>query len=102
MDHRLVIIPNSVLSTNQVVNYTYPGPRYRIQTNVGVAYGTDIKRARQVMIDAVRQVGDVLLDKPVDALYIARQSTPPNGSRLVACDILSACAFSASSIECSP
>ena len=32
----------------------------------------------------------------------ARRSTPPDGSRLVACDILSACAFSASSIECSP
>jgi MscS family membrane protein len=70
MDHRLVIIPNSVISTNQVVNYTYPDPRYRIQTHVSVAYGTDIKHARQVIIDAVRQVDDVLLDKPVDALYI--------------------------------
>jgi small-conductance mechanosensitive channel len=69
-DNRLVIIPNSIISTNQVVNYTYPDPQYRIETHVGIAYGTDIERARQVIVDAVRQVDDVLPDKPVDALYI--------------------------------
>jgi hypothetical protein len=32
----------------------------------------------------------------------ARQSTPPDGSQFVDFGILSACAFSVSSIECSP
>jgi small-conductance mechanosensitive channel len=36
---------------------------------VSVAYGTDVEVARQVIIDAVRQLEDVLPDKPVDALY---------------------------------
>jgi MscS family membrane protein len=68
-DNRMVIVPNSVIGANQVINYTYPDPRYRIETHVGIGYGTDIERARQVIIDAVRQVEGVLLDKPVDALY---------------------------------
>jgi small-conductance mechanosensitive channel len=68
-DNRMVIVPNSVIGANQVVNYTYPDPRYRIETHVGIGYGTDIERARQVIIAAVRQVEGVLLDKPVDALY---------------------------------
>ena len=69
-DNRMVIVPNSIIGSNEVVNYSYPDPTYRIQTHVGVAYGTDIEHARQVITDAVRQVEDVLPDRPVDALYI--------------------------------
>jgi small-conductance mechanosensitive channel len=68
-DNRMVIVPNSSIAKNEIINYTYPDPRYRIQTHVGVAYGTDVEVARQVIIDAVRQLEDVLPDKPVDALY---------------------------------
>ena len=68
-DNRMVIVPNSSIVENEVVNYTFPDPRYRIQTHVGIAYGTDIEAVRQLIVDAVRQVEDVLEDKPVDALY---------------------------------
>lgn len=68
-DNRLVIIPNSLISKNEIINYTYPDPNYRIQTHVGIAYDTDINEARTVMRDAVRQVPDVLENKPVDILY---------------------------------
>jgi small-conductance mechanosensitive channel len=69
-DNRMVIVPNSVIGANQVINYSYPDPRYRIETHVGIAYGTDIETARKVIVDAVRDLQDVLPDKPVDALYI--------------------------------
>jgi small-conductance mechanosensitive channel len=69
-DNRMVIVPNSVIGANQVINYTYPDPRYRVETHVGVGYGTDIEMVRQLIIDTVRQVPGVLPDKPVDALYI--------------------------------
>ncbi len=69
-DNRLVIVPNSTISDNQVINYSYPDPRYRIQTHVGVAYGTDVEMVRQLLIDTVRQVEGVLPDRPVEALYI--------------------------------
>jgi small-conductance mechanosensitive channel len=68
-DNRLVIIPNSLIAQNEVINYTYPDPTYRIQTEVGLDYNTDVERARQVMSDAVRKVPNVLKDKPVDVLY---------------------------------
>jgi small-conductance mechanosensitive channel len=69
-DNRMVIVPNSIIGRNQVINYTYPDPQYRIETHVRVAYGTDIKAARRVIVDAIRHVEGVLPDKPVDALYI--------------------------------
>ncbi len=68
-DNRMVIIPNSNVVENEVVNYTYPDPRYRIQTHVRVAYGTDVETARRVIIDTVRKIESVLPDEPVDALY---------------------------------
>jgi len=68
-DNRMVIVPNSLIGKNQVINYTFPDPRFRIQTHVGVAYGTDIETARRVLIEVVRGVEGVLPDKPVDALY---------------------------------
>jgi len=69
-DNRVVIVPNSVIGANQVINYSYPDPRYRIQTHVGIGYGADLEAARQIIVDTVRQVEGVLPDKPVDALYI--------------------------------
>jgi small-conductance mechanosensitive channel len=69
-DNRLVIVPNNTISTDQVVNYTYPDPQYRIQIEIGIGYGQDIERVRQVLVDTVRQVDGVLPHKPVDALYV--------------------------------
>jgi small-conductance mechanosensitive channel len=69
-DNRLVIVPNSIIGSNQVINYTYPDPQYRIETHVGVAYGTDIETTRRIVVDTVRSVEGVLPDRPVDALYI--------------------------------
>ncbi len=69
-DNRLVIVPNSTIASNQVVNYTYPDPQFRIQTHVHLAYDTDIERARGIIIHTVRNLHEVLPDKPVDALYV--------------------------------
>ncbi len=58
-----------MIAFNEIINYTYPDPRYRIQTRVGIAYGSDIEHVRQIMIDTVRAVDGVLPDRPVDALF---------------------------------
>jgi small-conductance mechanosensitive channel len=69
-DNRMVIVPNSIIGKNQVINYTYPDPRYRVETHIGVAYGSDIEAARSIILDAAREVEGILPDRPVDVLYI--------------------------------
>jgi small-conductance mechanosensitive channel len=66
----MVIIPNSSIGKSQVVNYTYPDPRFRAETEIGVAYGTNIEKMRTVIEGAVRGVEGVLPDKPVDIYYL--------------------------------
>ncbi len=68
-DNRMVIVPNSTLAKNQVVNYSIPDPRYRIQMDIGIGYGTDIESVSQMIVDEVRKVEGVVPDKPVEAIY---------------------------------
>ncbi|MFC1997095.1 mechanosensitive ion channel family protein [Chloroflexota bacterium] len=69
LDNRMVIVPNSTISANEVINYTFPDPRYRIQTHVGIGYGTPITTVHSLITETVYQVDGVLEDKPVDVLY---------------------------------
>jgi potassium efflux system protein len=62
--------PQGLNGKSQVVNYTFPDPRYRLQVHVGIGFGTDIAEVRRVIVEAVRKVPGVLPDKPVDALYV--------------------------------
>ncbi len=69
-DNRLVIVPNSTIGNNQVVNYTYPDPQYRVQMDIGIGYGQDIEEVRRIIVTTLRNVDGILTDRPVDALYI--------------------------------
>jgi small-conductance mechanosensitive channel len=69
-DNRMVIIPNSVISSSLVVNHSDPSTVYRVQTHIGIADGTDLETARNVMVEAVRSQDWVMTDKPIEALFI--------------------------------
>jgi small-conductance mechanosensitive channel len=63
-------VPNSAIAKDQVVNYSFPDPRYRVQIEVGIDYDSDLKVARETAIEAVQDVEGVLLEKPIDALFV--------------------------------
>ena len=69
-DNRMVTVPNSVIGKGMVVNHSVPSTMYRVETHVGVAYGTDIEHAREVMIEAIRSQEWVMHDKPIEALML--------------------------------
>ena len=69
-DNRLVSVPNSVIGKGLVVNYSDPSTVYRVQTHLGVAYGTDIDQARQIMVEAIMAEDWVMHEKPVEALML--------------------------------
>lgn len=69
-DNRMVIVPNSVIGTSQVVNYTYPDPRYRVQIELGIDDGYDLNVVRKVIREAVQNTEGILEDKPIDILLL--------------------------------
>jgi len=69
-DNRMVAVPNSVIGKGLIVNYSVPDTVFRVETHVGVAYGTDVDRAREIMIAAVRAEPWVMQDRPIEALML--------------------------------
>jgi small-conductance mechanosensitive channel len=53
-DNNIIVTPNAELIKGKIINYSYPEIIVRFMVNVGVAYGTDINRARQIMIKLAR------------------------------------------------
>ena len=58
-DGEIVRLPNATVISDPIVNISTTG-RLRSTVSVGVAYGTDLARARAVALEAVRQVDGVL------------------------------------------
>lgn len=49
-DNISIIVPNSQLTSNPVTNWSHGGPRVRLRLPVGVAYGTDPERLRELLL----------------------------------------------------
>lgn len=68
-DGRRVVIPNAELFINVVtVNTAYD--MRRLQYDVGIGYGDDIAQARQLILEALREVEGVLTEPAPEALVV--------------------------------
>ena len=67
-DNTLVIVPNQQIVNEKVANLTYPDPRIRVRIDVGVAYGTDLDKAKEILVDVCKAHPEVL-EEPAPAVY---------------------------------
>ena len=59
-DNTLIVVPNAELIKSTIHNITYPMPRIRVKIDVGVSYGSDIDKVRDVMLDEAARHPNVL------------------------------------------
>src|ERR1700752_1847280 len=69
-DRISIIVPNSKLVSQRVVNWSYGDPRARIAIPVGVAYDSDIQLVTQTLLDAAKDVSNALTDPPPTAQFL--------------------------------
>ncbi|MFO7925144.1 MAG: mechanosensitive ion channel family protein [Halobacteriota archaeon] len=62
-----VMVPNDMITENEVVNYSKTN-RLRVETVVGIDYGTDISRAARVAVGAMERVEEVAAQPPPDVI----------------------------------
>lgn len=60
-ENKTVIIPNGPLSNGSVVNLSRVG-NLRVDLVVGISYGADIRKARQVILEAMKNDPNILQD----------------------------------------
>jgi small conductance mechanosensitive channel len=59
-DNRRLIIPNSKISSEAIINWTIEDPAIIWSINVGISYDSDIDKAREVMIEEARKHPNVM------------------------------------------
>jgi len=63
-----IIIPNNSLVTSKITNYGRPLINLKMVVKIGVAYGSDIKKTREVLLDCAKKI-DPVLDEPPPRAY---------------------------------
>ena len=62
-----ILVPNDSVTENEIVNYSKTD-RLRLETAVGVDYGTDVNTAARVAVGAMERVEDVASQPPPDVI----------------------------------
>jgi potassium-dependent mechanosensitive channel len=68
-DELTILIPNSRFLEQEVVNWSHGNPRSRVHVPVGVAYGSDVRAVRRVLLAAAEGHPAVLRD-PRPAVWL--------------------------------
>jgi potassium efflux system protein len=69
-DRKELLIPNKEFVTGQIVNWTLTDTIMRIVIPVGVAYGSDTRRAREILVQLADENTRVLQDPKPRALFL--------------------------------
>lgn len=59
-DNELIIIPNGKLADSKLLNFMQPDPSVRIVVEFGIEYGSDINKAKQVVLNVISKIPNVL------------------------------------------
>src|SRR3954451_21441038 len=59
-DNIAMIVPNTKFIDSPVTNWTYGDPRVRFRIPIGVAYGSDLEKVRNALLEVAREDSHVL------------------------------------------
>ena len=59
--NKLAIVPNGAMANGNIINYTAEG-KMRVDTTVGIGYGEDMKKAKEVLLEMLVANPKVLKD----------------------------------------
>lgn len=68
-DNKVVIVPNSQLATNSLINYTKSEVR-RVDVSVGIRYDESINKVRKLLLDLASAYPEVLKEPAVPVVHV--------------------------------
>jgi len=54
-DDVMISIPNSILANSMIINESAPEPRFRIRIDVGVSYGSDLRKVENILLKVAEE-----------------------------------------------
>lgn len=70
-DNTELSIPNATLANSKVINWNNPETKTKLTLNIGVAYGSDPEKTKQVILDEANNCKEVLND-PKPEVYFTK------------------------------
>ena len=70
LDNAEIVVPNSDLVSSSVTNWTLANRRVRVRVPVGVAYGSDIDKVREILLSCAKENSKVLKYPESLALFL--------------------------------
>jgi small conductance mechanosensitive channel len=67
-DNKLVIVPNGAMANGNITNYTAEG-KIRVDTVIGVGYGEDIKKTKEVLLEVLTS-NELVLKDPAPSVNV--------------------------------
>jgi small-conductance mechanosensitive channel len=71
LDNIDIIIPNSHLISQQLINWSYSDNTVRIHIPVGVSYSSDVNLVKETLLDVAKKTDFVLGSPPTEAQFLA-------------------------------
>lgn len=69
INNQLVVLPNGKLSNDNIINFSSEGKRRDVIT-FGISYNCDIKKAKEVLVDLMKEQENILKD-PEPVVFVA-------------------------------
>ena len=70
LDNTFLIIPNAELCNSTLINQAFPDMKGKGRINVGIGYGADVARAKELLVQCAASVPAVLSDPPPEAFFV--------------------------------
>lgn len=68
-DEISIIIPNSLITTNKVINWSHQAKKTRFRISVGVSYGSDVDLVTRILEESALEHADILDKKLIEARF---------------------------------
>ena len=87
LDNQIITVPNANLTSDVILNYAQPDFRLKVRIPFTVAYGSDIKRVKAILLEIAREAAEktpwVLTDPAPSVYFLEFGESSLNGQLLL-------------------
>ena len=69
-DDIIAILPNSLITTNKVINWSHQSQKTRFRINVGVAYGSDVDLVVEILKESASEHSEIKNKSSINARFL--------------------------------